>query len=453
VLYGGAAGGGKSVGLLMGALQFVDCPGYAAILFRRKLTDLSLPGSLMDRANEWLAPTAATYSDARKTWTFPSGATLSFGYLDHSDDKFRYQSSEFQFVGFDELTQFPEADYLYLFSRLRQGATSPIPLRMRAATNPGGAGHAWVKKRFLSPEGQEAGRVFIPARLTDNPHLDREEYTRALSNLPAFVRKQLEEGDWSEFEGTHFKPAGWPRYRVDQGAYVLGPRRIVPAEHLWSFCTLDPATSATGEDHDHTCIMTCGVAPAGELLILDVLRQRLDLGDIIPALARTCRTWQPLAFAGIENVAFQALLVREASRYPGLPPIKPLSPKGKGKLERAMAAIVKGETGGIYLPEAADWLEDFVLELTSFTGANDPADDQTDALAYAVLAMGQRPTGSGGGPVLLTPRLRFPVRRRRGPGPLLTPGFSEACPYPRPPLPTAWPIPGQADDRTGGRYW
>jgi predicted phage terminase large subunit-like protein len=449
ILYGGAAGGGKSIGLLMGALQFVDVPGYAAILFRRTLTDLSLPGSLMDRANEWLGPTAATYSDARKTWTFPSGATLCFGYLDRGDDKYRYQSSEFQYIGFDELTQFPEADYLYLFSRLRRGATSQLPLRMRAATNPGGSGHQWVKKRFLSPEGQEAGRLFIPARLQDNPHLDREEYTRALGNLPAFERKQLLEGDWSEFEGTHFRPTGWPRYRVDQGAYVLGPRLIVPAEYLWVFATCDPATSAKAPA-DHTCILVAGVTPTGDVLILYVLRQRLDLAEIIPTLARVCREWAPLHFAGLESVAFQRLLVREAREHPGLPPIRELRPRGRGKLERALPAVVKGEGGKIFLPAEAPWLDDFILELTSFTGDGDACDDQVDALSYATEASQLRPTSAGGGPVLLTPGHSSPFGGGADSSPLLTPGYADACPFIRPPLPTAWPIPG---DRGGGPVW
>ena len=121
-LYGGAAGGGKSDALLMAALQYVDNPDYAALLFRRSYTDLSLPGALMDRAKEWLMPTDAKWRESSKTWTFPSGATLTFGYLEHVGDEYRYQSTEFQFIGFDELTQFEESKYRYLFSRLRRKA-------------------------------------------------------------------------------------------------------------------------------------------------------------------------------------------------------------------------------------------------------------------------------------------------------------------------------------------
>jgi len=192
-LYGGAAGGGKSDALLMGALQHVDMPGYSAILFRRTHTDLALPGAIMDRAHEWLAGTAAHWADRDKCWTFPNGATLTFGYLDGPRDRFRYQSAEFQYIGFDEVTQFEERDYLYLFSRLRRTGEIAAPLRMRAATNPGGIGHEWVKRRFIdSPES----RVFMPAKLEDNPHLDRAEYETALNQLDPVTRQQLRDGLW-----------------------------------------------------------------------------------------------------------------------------------------------------------------------------------------------------------------------------------------------------------------
>src|SRR6185369_13608050 len=107
-LYGGAAGGGKSDALLMAALQYVDVPGYAALLLRRTWPDLVLPGAIMDRAKQWLSGTPARPHDGGRSWTFPSGAKLQFGYLQQDDDKYRYQSAEFQFVGFDELTQWKD---------------------------------------------------------------------------------------------------------------------------------------------------------------------------------------------------------------------------------------------------------------------------------------------------------------------------------------------------------
>ncbi len=123
VLYGGAAGGAKSTAMFMAALQYVEIPGYAAIVFRRRLSDLMLPSGLIPVAHSWLTG-HARWSGEEHTWHFPSGARLVFGYLDHVADMYRYQGAEFQFIGFDELTQFPEAPYRYLFSRLR-GPSDP----------------------------------------------------------------------------------------------------------------------------------------------------------------------------------------------------------------------------------------------------------------------------------------------------------------------------------------
>lgn len=194
-LYGGAAGGGKSDALLMAALQYVDQPGYAALLLRRTFADLALPGALMDRADTWLRGTSAHWNSMEHTWTFPSGATLTFGYLETETSKYRYQSAEFQFVGFDELTQFSETQYTYLFSRLRRLTGSEIPIRMRAASNPGGVGHEWVKSRFVSTESS-ADRVFVPARLHENPHVDQAAYLDALERLDDVTKAQLLEGNW-----------------------------------------------------------------------------------------------------------------------------------------------------------------------------------------------------------------------------------------------------------------
>jgi hypothetical protein len=203
-LYGGAAGGGKSDALLMAALQYVHVPNYSAILFRRTYQDLNLPGAIMARSHEWLAGTGATWNGTDKRWTFPSGAVLSFGYLDTDRDRFRYASAEFQFIGFDELTQFPEQWYRFLFSRLRRRQGVDVPLRMRAATNPGGLGHEWVRRRFIDP-GDEA-RPFVPAKLDDNPSLDAGEYREALAQLDSTTRKQLEEGLWiRDAEGLVYK--------------------------------------------------------------------------------------------------------------------------------------------------------------------------------------------------------------------------------------------------------
>ena len=212
VLYGGAAGGGKSAALLMAALQYVDVPGYAALLLRRTYADLSLPGALMDRAADWLQPTDAHWSDRDKTWTFPGGATVTFGYLETERDKYRYASAEFQMIAVRRADPIRESQYRYLFSRLRRLAGSTVPLRMRAASNPGGEGHQWVYERFIVG-GRSNKRLFVPAGLDDNPYVDRAEYIRALSELDDVTQDQLLRGMWvvSTQPASRSRPSGGRR--------------------------------------------------------------------------------------------------------------------------------------------------------------------------------------------------------------------------------------------------
>lgn len=227
--YGGAAGGGKTDALLASSLRFVDHPSYAALILRRTYPDLALPGAVMDRSHAWLDDTRATWNDRDKCWTFPSGARLQFGFCDSENDLSRYKSAEFQFVGIDELTEWPERWATFLFSRLRRLEGSRIPLRFRSATNPDGIGSSWVRERYGLPEGKSvpipvwksAHRVFWPARAEDNPSIDLPSYETALEQMTGgrdgVKWKQLREGLWlRDDEGLvyHFNP-GVNRIAVD----------------------------------------------------------------------------------------------------------------------------------------------------------------------------------------------------------------------------------------------
>jgi len=121
VFFGGAAGPGKSSGLLMGALRFSHVPGFRALLLRRTFPQLN--ESLIARSLQWMGPATAKglvqWNASAKKFTFPSGASIGFGYLDHENDVYQYDSAEFQYVGYDELTSFTEWQYNYLFLRLR----------------------------------------------------------------------------------------------------------------------------------------------------------------------------------------------------------------------------------------------------------------------------------------------------------------------------------------------
>lgn len=210
-LYGGAAGGGKSDALLMSLAQMAWQHGdFQALAIRRTFSDLALPGALMDRALAWWKPRGVHWSGDTKTFTFPSGARVSFAYLEHANDHLRYQGAEFHQTCWDELTQFPiEGQYRYVgLSRVRRREGCVIPLRTLSASNPGGPGHAWVQRRFVGdPEsGLPGERDFIPALISDNPSLDRMPYLEGLSHLHPTVRAQLERGDWSARDpGDYFR--------------------------------------------------------------------------------------------------------------------------------------------------------------------------------------------------------------------------------------------------------
>lgn len=192
----------------MTALQYVDVPGYSALILRRTFADLAKPGAIMDRAREWLSGTDAKWNEQKHQWRFPSGAVLSFGHLDTENDKYAYQGAEYQFIGFDELTHFTLTQYTYMRSRLRRLGASSVPLRVRCGSNPGGEGHDWVYARFFTNAVQpgKPRRVFVPAKLEDNPHLDQESYRESLAELDPVTRRQLEHGDWAAMvAGEYFK--------------------------------------------------------------------------------------------------------------------------------------------------------------------------------------------------------------------------------------------------------
>lgn len=243
ILYGGAAGGGKSVAQLMGALQFADVPGYAAILFRKSFADLSKPNALIDMSKQWLMPFVEAkevrWSEKEHRYDFPSGASLSFGYLESMNDCYNYQGAEFQYIGMDEVTHIDPANYRYLFSRLRKPLTLDVPLRFRATANPGGQFGEYYYQRFFI-EGPEAGRIFISAGLNDNPYLDAESYRESLNELDPIERERLLNGNWNiQSAGDMFNRA-WFQY-VDDDDVPRGARTV----RFWDMASTDPTKRKT----------------------------------------------------------------------------------------------------------------------------------------------------------------------------------------------------------------
>jgi len=270
VLYGGAAGGGKSFALLADPLRYCHNPNHRGLLLRRTLDELT---ELIDKSRQLYTKAfpGAKFRESKSTWHFPSGATIWFTYLDRDKDVTRFQGQAFNWIGIDEITQYP-TPYVWDYLRSRLRATDPElqnSLYMRCTANPGGVGGWWVKKMYIDsrtenvafpaydidtmkpftwPSGHEkAGqplfyRKFVPARLTDNPHLMADgQYEAMLRSLPEVERKRLLDGDWDVAEGAafpefsrarhvveHFElPTNWPRIRAADYGYAS------PSAVLW----------------------------------------------------------------------------------------------------------------------------------------------------------------------------------------------------------------------------
>tara|TARA_Y100000356_G_scaffold57468_1_gene46548 strand:+ start:146 stop:1462 length:1317 start_codon:yes stop_codon:yes gene_type:complete len=378
VLFGGAAGGGKSSALLMAALQYVDVPNYSAILFRRTYADLALPGALMDRFRDWISNYEDIHWNANQyTATFPSGARITFGYLNNSQDYLRYKGSEFQFIGMDEVTEIREADYRYLFSRLRRPSTGPlsqVPLRMRAATNPA---PNWVRQRFLV-EGSDKGRIFVPSKLTDNPGIDPDSYRAVLAELDPIERKRLEFGDWwattlgSMFDRTQFEilePAEIPDFNKDT--------EIV---RFWDLAGTEPSPSYPDPDWTVGCL---GAMHEGIFYVLDVRRIRAKGDRVEKFIRETAEEDGPEISIMMEQEPGSAgkNLIDQYARYVlvGYDFKGQRSTGDKETRAKPMSAAVAN--GNVRLLRG-NWNTDYIDEMSAFPEAN-VHDDQVDASVHA----------------------------------------------------------------------
>lgn len=247
-LYGGAAGGGKSDCAIAEALRQVHIPHYRGLILRKTYPQLS---ELIDRSRDIYKPAFpnAKYNDQKHAWTFPSGAKIYFGAMQHTKDRTNYQGKRYDYIDFDELTHFTWDEYSYLFSRNRPSGRG-TRCYIRAQANPGGIGHGWVKERFITaapplttiwtkisyrePGGKEVekwrSRIFVPASVFDNERLleNDPEYITRLAALPERERKALLYGDWDSFSGQVFTE--WvnnpDNYERRTGTHVIKPFRI-----------------------------------------------------------------------------------------------------------------------------------------------------------------------------------------------------------------------------------
>ncbi len=302
VLYGGAAGGGKSYSMVADPVRYFNNPNSSGLLVRRSTEELRELISVSKRLYPKAIP-GIKFQEREKTWIAPSGATLWMSYLDSDDDVMRYQGQAFNWIGFDEMTQWPTPfPWNYLRSRLRTTSASKLPIIQRGTSNPGGPGHFWVKRMFIDPapantafsatdeNGEilrwpkghtKAGqplfkRRFIPAYLSDNPYLSEDGlYEANLLSLPEHQRRQLLNGDWSVTEGAAFS-------EFDPRVHIIAPYDI---PHDWAkFRSCDYGYGSM------TVVLWFAVTPAEQIVIYRELyinkTTASDLADMVIEIER-----------------------------------------------------------------------------------------------------------------------------------------------------------------------
>ena len=204
--YGGARGGGKSWALRRKlVLMCLRYPGLKCLLVRRSYGELRYNHILPLRSE---LGAAVKYSETQKQITFENGSSLKLGYLSDDGDTLQYQGLEFDVIALDEATQLTEYQFNILKACLR--GTNGYPKRMYLSCNPGGVGHAWVKRLFIDRsyrDGEDPDDyLFIQATVFDNTVLLQHdaEYVRQLQSLPDALREAWLYGKWDVFSGQFF---------------------------------------------------------------------------------------------------------------------------------------------------------------------------------------------------------------------------------------------------------
>lgn len=231
--------GGKSEVLLMLPIArgFTKHEKFKGIIFRRTYPELER--EIIVRSQEWYKPTGAKYSDEKKRWVFPSGAIMQFGHLEYEKDARSYDTTEYNYMAFDELTSFTEFQYMYLVmsrNRTPENLKHILPPIARSGTNPGNVGHGWVRKRFIEPapfgsiivDAQtKMKRIFIQSKVQDNPYADTN-YLAQLSLLPEAERRAKRDGDWWTFSGQVFDDWRDEKFpdEPDNAQHVIPPFEI-----------------------------------------------------------------------------------------------------------------------------------------------------------------------------------------------------------------------------------
>lgn len=320
-IYGGAAGGGKTYGLLLEPLRYINNPGFNAVIFRKDYTQVTSPGGLWD--SSYLIYSYVQGCFPLKTpklhWTFKSGATVNFAHLGRDDDCHSWQGSQIAMIGFDELTHFSEYSFFYMLSRNR--TTCGVKPYVRATCNPDADSWVakfiewWIDKDTGYPIKERSGKIrwmvrinesilwtdsrkaavklaldsgieetesetmpksvtFIASTLQDNKILMESDpsYLANLQAMSLVERERLLKGNWKikAAAGRYFK-------RVQAKIIEKVPDDIIMWCRAWDLAATDEDENG---DADYTSGVLMGLRKGGTVVVLDAVNERIKAGDV-----------------------------------------------------------------------------------------------------------------------------------------------------------------------------
>lgn len=282
--FGGSVGPGKTDTLLMLPLvrEFYKVPGFKGLMLRRTMPEHER--EVIPRSKQIFPYTGAKFVGGKKSyWYWPEyNSYYFFGHAKETDDIRRYDGTQWNYIGFDELTSFEYFQYTYMLQRSRSGIPNfPVAI-IRSASNPGNEGHHWVRQRFIEParEGrkiiiarvkdEETGkeydskRIFIPAVITDNPHLikNNPDYVASLYAIPDKAERDAKlKGDWWTFTGQVFSDLRIEHIpgEPENALHVIEPF-VIPV-HWPRVLAVDWGSSAM------TCAHWAAIAPQGDAFL------------------------------------------------------------------------------------------------------------------------------------------------------------------------------------------
>lgn len=428
VLFGGAAGGGKTIALLVWLLEGVDIPGYNSAIFRKFQVDTKDDESALISKSAQIYPALGGKLVGFR-WMFPNGSSIVMEGIANDNALLSKQGKEYHRLAFDELTHFTEAAYQFVVTtRMRKVKSLPIKCGVRASANPGGPGHEWVKDRFITKEAitvvrdlptteatpygmvfwKDKDTAYVPSRAADNPALDVEDYIRRLSkNKNPVERARMMNGDWGIAPEGLIKPT-WLRYYTirDKQVDLLISRKgldggiVHTSETLFTyyeaearrFLTIDTAggmkditKESKGKPASWTVIGVWDYKRFGNgqaLLLRHIWRDRVGFTDVCNKIRELFLVWKPSRIRVEDKTMgpdLQNVLCKEL-------PIDLIPTGTADKVSRATLLLNMMERGEVYLPrEENSWRHTYESELLGWQGLEEETNDQVDVSAYAAI--------------------------------------------------------------------